>query len=386
MSAVRNLAFLVILVGVPGASASQDSPGPGDGPRPPAPPAPVAPREDRTPPRPPPPTTRGMSILGRIITGFPELGDEIIEVRIETAGRVRIGFAYTDGTGEFEFRDVQLQPGEFYYVIVEEEGFEPYRERLTDFVHPTFGGYLAIFLRPERTEPAESTRGGDLIVDLGQLALDIPDDVREDFDDARRISGEGRYAEAGELLESVVERVPEFYDALEALGMNYFHLGRLEDARDVLLRAHEISPQSPGALLNLGTVLYNQGESVAAAGDSTTSAELFQSSADRLREAIDRDPFSAPAHLRLGSALYKLGDLDLAEAALLRALEFDPGLIDSRLMLANVYIRQSKFREALIETELFLEAGPESPYRPAVLEMQRQLGPLLDRSTPAGGF
>jgi tetratricopeptide (TPR) repeat protein len=302
-----------------------------------------------------------------------------MEVRIETSGRARIAFAYTDGTGEFAFRDVRLQPSELYYIVIEEEGFEPYRERLDDFVHRDFGGYLALFLEPEARAPEETGPGGAPVVDIGQLLLDVPDDVRQDFEEARELSDEGRHREAAERLEDVVARVPEFYEAFEALGASYLWLERFEDARTALVRAHDLSPRSPGPLLNLGTVLYRQGESFEATGERERAGDVYGQSVDVLRGAIDRDPFSGPAYLRLGAALYKLGELEEAEIALLRALELSPELGDARLMLVNVYVRQLKFDEALIQVDLFREANPDSPYATALaetrLQIESQLGP-----------
>lgn len=355
--------------------------GPGDAPRPAIPPPPDQPRGDLPRTR-PPGASRSMRIPGRIITGASRLPADIVEVRIETAGRVRIAFAYADGSGEFEFRNFQFQPGEFYYVVTEVEGFEPVRERLSDYVSPDFGGQIPLFLRPLKTELAAGSGDGGQVVDIRQLSLNVPKDALDDFDRAREFSEEGRDAEALEILEDLVQRVPEFYDAVEALGMTYFRLGRFEHAADALSSAHELSPATASVLLNLGAVLYRQAESLDASGETGPAMELFRESATRLRESIDRDPFSGPAHLRLGAALYELGELEDSEATLRRSLELDSELLDSRLVLANVYVRQSRFVEALDEVNLFLEARPDSGYGPALEQMRSQIQSRIEDPNP----
>lgn len=323
---------------------------------------------------------RGITVSGRVIAG-PERLDEMMEVRIETAGRVWIASAYTDRDGLFTFRDLILHSGRPYEIIVEEEGFAPYREPLDGFVSRNYGAFLELALRPH---PPETERGpsGGLVVDAGQLALEIPDDVRQEFERAREFFDEGRDLEAIACLENVVERVPDFYEAHEALGMSYIRLRRFDDARDALVRAHDLSPASPGPLLNLGTALYRKGESLEAAGKLSAARDQFDQAAAALRKATERDPFSGPGHLRLGATLYQLGELDRAEAELHRTLEVAPEVVQARLVLVNVYASQGRFAEALNQADLFIEANPESIHRPAIEKIRRQIETQLAHLVP----
>src|SRR5688572_15881390 len=49
----------------------------------------------------------------------------MMEVRMEAQGSQLVGIAYTDGSGEFAFRDVMIQPDRAYYIVVNAKGYRP---------------------------------------------------------------------------------------------------------------------------------------------------------------------------------------------------------------------------------------------------------------------
>jgi Flp pilus assembly protein TadD len=49
----------------------------------------------------------------------------------------------------------------------------------------------------------------------------------------------------------------------------------------------------------------------------------------KLRDAVEKNPDSAVAHLRLGTALLKAGRLKTAEEALRRSVELEPGFAEA---------------------------------------------------------
>ncbi|MBI4880845.1 MAG: tetratricopeptide repeat protein [Planctomycetes bacterium] len=56
----------------------------------------------------------------------------------------------------------------------------------------------------------------------------------------------------------------------------------------------------------------------------------------RLRAAVEKEPGSAQAHLRLGTALQQAGRLKAAEEVLRRALQLEPGLYEAWVNLGGV--------------------------------------------------
>src|SRR2546426_4700728 len=96
---------------------------------PPAPqPVPTNPQPTQPTPSPQPaPMQNNMTINGRIVMDTSGSFDRMIEVRFETEGGQRIGYAYTGLSGEFTYSGVGTSQD--LYVVVGVEGFKPYRER-----------------------------------------------------------------------------------------------------------------------------------------------------------------------------------------------------------------------------------------------------------------
>ena len=94
---------------------------------------------------------------------------------------------------------------------------------------------------------------------------------------------------------------------LQTLGRIVAAQGRYGESVEILLRAVEIAPRWPEGRTDLGSVLYEGGE--------TTEA------LDQLQRAIRLDPEDARAHEYLGRALVALGRRADGEVYLRRAAE-----------------------------------------------------------------
>jgi tetratricopeptide (TPR) repeat protein len=64
---------------------------------------------------------------------------------------------------------------------------------------------------------------------------------------------------------------------------------------------------------------------------------------DKFRAAVAAEPESAVAHMRLGTALLKLGDVRAAEPALRRATELDPDLAEAWVNLGGLLLGRWDF-------------------------------------------
>ena len=347
--------------------------------QPPQPAPQPAPRQPTPTPTPQPSPTQNqpLRIRGRIIadahTTFPQL-----EVRIETDGGQPIGFAYTNSDGEFNYQG----NGSFgfeqnIYVVVNLEGFKPYRERLNGiFGIGGFDGIVTIFLERENTIKVPG-RNGSAVVDLKQLRAKIPGKAVDEYEKALKESTKGNYAKAVDGLQRAIKLAPDFYEAQHSLGIQYLAMQRYEDAENPLLKARDLSPKAAEPLINLGTLYYQRGESQADAGQKEKALADFQKAAELLDQSINRDPLSPSAHLYLGAALYKTGSYERAESVLKRGLELNPNLNDARLTLINVYTKQARLDEALEQVNLFLEKNPKAPQRPSLENIKKQIENVL---------
>lgn len=323
------------------------------------------------------PSQEEVNIRGRIITGVHFSDTSIIEVRFETDGGQPIGFAYASSGGDFSFRKGGVSLDQSLFVVVNMEGFKPYRERLFgSFGRGGFDGFVNIFLERE-TEVSKSGKGGAAVVDLKQLRAKIPGKAVDEYEKALKESSKGNRAKAVEGLQRAIKLAPDFYEAQHSLGIQYIALQKYEDAEGALLKARDLSPKNAEPLINLGTLYYQRGEEQNDAGHSDQAAATFQKATEFLEESIRRNPGTASGHGYLGAALYKLASYERAESTLKRALELDEDLDNARLMLVNVYTKSARFPEALEQINIFLKKNPKGPQSVALGSIKQQIEKAL---------
>ena len=126
-----------------------------------------------TAPQPTPtPANQNITIRGRIIAGVASLPVSQLEVRFETEGGQPQGFAYADSNGQFTYQQSGGGFDQTLYVVVQLEGYKPYRERVGGgFGMSSFEGMMTIFLEREDIRIEKS---GFPVVDLKQLRTKLP--------------------------------------------------------------------------------------------------------------------------------------------------------------------------------------------------------------------
>lgn len=113
-------------------------------------------------------------------------------------------------------------------------------------------------------------------------------------------------------------------------------------------RLLEKQPEWVEANINLGTLLYEQGE-------HPEAAQCY-------RRAIDIEPDNALAHFNLGSVLDELGQLKEAGKHLRCALSLKPDYADAQFNLACVSEKLGHFSEARRHWRGYLALDPNSPW------------------------
>jgi cytochrome c-type biogenesis protein CcmH/NrfG len=109
----------------------------------------------------------------------------------------------------------------------------------------------------------------------------------------------------------------------------------------------------------------------------------ISSAIDRLRRALTLAPNFVEAAFDLGSALYQMGHFEEAEKALKRALMVTPKAAQLRLLLANVFVKERKYQQALAEIDAYLQGNPpDGPERDSALTTRSQLMQAIRRATP----
>jgi tetratricopeptide (TPR) repeat protein len=120
------------------------------------------------------------------------------------------------------------------------------------------------------------------------------------------------------------------------------------EAIDAYVHALCIDPQKLDALLNCGTLCYEE-------GNLKKAAEYFS-------RALQVDPENALAHFNLGSVLEEVGRLEAARLHLRDAVRLDPNYPDAHYNLAFVCEKLGAQNEAQRHWQAYVDLDPASPW------------------------
>jgi tetratricopeptide (TPR) repeat protein len=338
------------------------------------------------------------------------------EVRFEMAidnGRVETFFS--DSKGKFLLtRLLGLKPDAEYKITVIGDGIS---YDTTTFTFKEYGVYyIPIYLKPHSSTPMPPAK----VVDLAEFDADAPAEAKQAYDGALRLFREGQRDQAIKGLEHALEIYPNFFRALNDLGVIYMKMNKLDDAVRVFERASKIAPRVYHPRLNLGIILTRKGkyrEAVALLealhrenqsisevrialadvlialnrldeAEPHLKAALLDSTLDRgsagnahyqlgllfnkkqkyeaavveLSQAVQSIPNAARIHLQLGGALLQLGRLDDAQRELLSAYRLGgPQMGGAQLMLGQIYFMEKKYESAQHAFEQYLADVPNAP-------------------------
>jgi tetratricopeptide (TPR) repeat protein len=179
--------------------------------------------------------------------------------------------------------------------------------------------------------------GKDIVVERGEARLEplsgqfvLNFETRELGEKVRVMAGPN----ADEWLATALE-----YDAEE---------NTRAQAIEAYDHALSIDPQKVDALLNCGTLCYEE-------GNLKKAAEYFM-------RALQVDSESALAHFNLGSVLEEVGRLEAARLHLRNAVRLDPGYPDAHYNLAFVCEKLGARNEAQRHWQAYVTLDPSSPW------------------------
>ena len=120
------------------------------------------------------------------------------------------------------------------------------------------------------------------------------------------------------------------------------------EAMDAYERALRLDPAKVEALLNCGTLHYEDGN--------------FEKASEYFNRAISAQPDSALAHFNLGSVLEEMADAEAARKHLRQAVRLDPNYPDAQYNLAYVCEKLGAFAEARDHWQAYLKLDPAGPW------------------------
>jgi Flp pilus assembly protein TadD len=200
-------------------------------------------------------------------------------------------------------------------------------------------------------------------VDVAELEGTYSREVLRDYDKGKEDHANGNAARAVQRLESVAERAPGMYGVHARLGLIFQQEGCFGDAEAEYTRASALSPRSVQPLLNLASAQIR-------AADVPGQFEVsLRRALETLGKVLELRPGSAIAHCLVGAAKVRLDSYDDAEKSFLRAIDLDGDFSAAQLMLANLYMHQEKWTEAIDRLKDYLKDNPLAEDRSVVKEM-----------------
>lgn len=153
---------------------------------------------------------------------------------------------------------------------------------------------------------------------------------------------QGNYAAALYKLDGYLSKVKaDDYEALIAAGWSYRWLGNLDKAKATFESVAKLQPQSDEPYVGLGSTLLANGKSA----ESLTA----------FNRALSLNPRSALAYNGLAYLYAYKKDDGKTEDALKKCLAIQKDFFDSQIFLANLYLKQKRYEEALKESEKLIQ-------------------------------
>jgi len=171
-----------------------------------------------------------------------------------------------------------------------------------------------------------------------------------DFRRAQQCFGSGKVDEAELVLQGILARDPDHFEASEGLAVLYATQGNLDAAIPMFQKAAGLRPNKAGAHFNLGTAL--------------TEVGRLEEAISAFLQCLRIDPNGEPPHINLGNAYKETGDLDAAAASFRRAIEINPASLVAHNNLGSTLRLLGDAPAAITCFEKVLNLAPNLPGSP----------------------
>lgn len=182
------------------------------------------------------------------------------------------------------------------------------------------------------------------ITDAEQQQASFGRGLRDTLDKAEPLLREARYGDAIPLYESLLQKVPRFYEAWFALGTCYSETGRFAEARTALQKYLSFQPVSADGHAALGIVLAQSNDLDAATGE--------------LQRAMDLDANNTEVRKVLAQVLLQRKQPGRAAAVLQTAAA--GGDAETQALLAEALAQSGQTGPALQAAERALALDPQN--------------------------
>ncbi|MEW6131430.1 MAG: tetratricopeptide repeat protein [Acidobacteriota bacterium] len=285
-------------------------------------------------------------------------GGRRLDVRAKVRLRSLVGaeqFTLADENGAFTFR--RLQGGSYVITVDAGNMFEMASERV-DIIEPARRRHdpgmvltVQINLQPKQHLPKP----------VGTIAV-IPDEAVKLYNEALELVKKGDNKKAIEQLNAALKIFPDYFAALNELGVQHMRLKEFNKAEGYFKNATKLAPDAFTPRLNYGVLLVQM--------------KNYPKAVDELYKALQKNAASAIGHLYIGRALVNLGSYDDAEKFLQLAVKYGNDkdeLAETHRYLGAVYIERQQHQKAADELEKYLSLSPDAKDAHKISDIIKQL-------------
>lgn len=297
--------------------------------------------------------TNDAVIRGRVTLPSGFAAEGYARITLKTAQSV-LSTLYTNNSGEFQIRN--LSEG-IYFVEAEvpRSNFEPVTRR----VELGRGLLVDVVLELREKKDPGLNRVGK-VVSAAELRQTVPAAAKKQYELGLKFVTKGDYQQAATHFEEAVSIYPEYLAARNDLGAQYLKLKRIDEAEKYFEGVLRDDPKNFNAKFNMGLVQVER-------HDYTGAIAL-------LNQAIAIDSTRPVAHLWIGIAKLELGDLDVAEAELTRALiTGGDDCVAAHYHLARIYLNRGDLNEATRSVQSYIQLAPRGEFIKEAKELARQI-------------
>lgn len=160
------------------------------------------------------------------------------------------------------------------------------------------------------------------------------------------LHNQGNLAEAEKLYDAILRDSPNHADTLHLLGLLRHQNGAGEQARTLIQRAIDLSPNNTLYYNNLATVCVDM--------------KLYEAATNAARIAASLAPHNPDMLATFGIALQRFEQSQQAESVLRQALALNPSHLDALLALGHLLVQEKRYEEATDPLQHALAIAPEN--------------------------
>jgi len=265
-----------------------------------------------------------------------------------------ISTIYTNSSGEFQLRN--LSQG-IYFVEAEitKSNFEPAVRRVE------LGRGLTVTVNLELREKKDPL--GDRaskVVSAAELRQTVPAAAKKQYELGLKFVNKGDFQQAASHFQEALTIYPEYLAARNDLGAQYLKLKQLDEAQKhfEIVLAHD--PKNFNAKFNMGLVQVER--------HNYTDAIAL------LNQAIAIDSTRPVARLWIGIAKLEMGDLEVAEQELTRALIMGgTECVAAHYHLARIYFSRGAIQDAKRSVQAYIQQAPRGEFIKEAKELEKKI-------------